>query len=270
MPFAQSSGVRLYYEDSGAGPAVLFVHELASDLRQWRGTIAALRPRYRCIAWNARGYPPSDTPDAPEAYRWEAFAGDIGAVLDHLELPGAILVGWSMGGYAALQFARLRPERVLGLVLAGVGSGSPAAERGPFQAQMLELAQAWRTDPAAAAELVAASPGRQPLKRDPRAFAAWLADLKTHSPQGMALTCANYQALRPSLEACEADLARLSPPVLLMVGEADAPCLEASRWLARTIPGAQLTVLEGGGHAPMLEDPAGFARALEQFLAGLG
>ena len=173
-----------------------------------------------------------------------------------------------MGAYAALQYARLHPQRVESLVLAGVGSGSPAAERAPFQAQMRDLAEAWRTSPASAAEMIAATPGRQPLRRrDPAAFSGWLADLEGHSPQGMALTCDNYQGLRPSLGAFEADFARLDMPVLLIVGEEDPPCLQATRWLARVIPNARLEVLAGAGHAPMLEDAAGFNRMLERFLA---
>jgi pimeloyl-ACP methyl ester carboxylesterase len=246
---------------------VLFVHELASDLRQWRGPIEALSARWRCMTFDARGYPPSDVPGEPGAYRWERFAADIGAVLDHLGLERAALVGWSMGAYAALQFARLQPARVQALVAVGVGSGSPPDERETFRAQMRELADAWREDPRGAAALIAATPGRQPLKRrNPAAFAAWLADLEGHSGQGMALTCANYQGLRPSLEDFEAELASLQTPTLLMVGDEDPPCLAATRWLARTLPRAQLEVLPGAGHAPMLEDPAAFNRMLEAFL----
>jgi pimeloyl-ACP methyl ester carboxylesterase len=267
MPFARSSGVRLNYQDLGDGPPVLFVHELASDLRQWRGQVPALSARFRCIAYDARGYPPSDVPSEPEAYVWERFRDDIGAVLDQCGVERAALVGWSMGAYAALQFARLWPERITRLVLVGVGSGSPAAERGPFLAQMQALAEAWGSNPEFAAAQIAQTPGRQPLKRrNPDAFAAWLADLRGHSPEGMALTCANYQGLRPSLEDFEAELARLRMPVLLMVGEEDLPCLQAARRLASVIATARLERLPGAGHAPMLEDPDGFNRALEAFL----
>ena len=272
MPHARSGQISLYYEDTGAGPPVLFVHELASDLRQWRGQVEALAPRFRCIAYNARGYPPSDVPAGDAAYGWERFSADIGAVMDHLGLSSAILVGWSMGAYAALQFARLHPQRVRGLVVVGVGSGSgsPPAEQDGFRTQMRELAQAWEAEPAQAATSMAESVGRQPLKRrDPQAFAAWLADLEIHSPQGMALTCANYQGRRPSLEDFEAGFARLAAPVLLVLGEEDEPCIAATHWLAGVIPNAELVVLPGGGHAPMLEDPAGFNRLLESFLERL-
>lgn len=270
MPYATSGDVKLYYEDTGAGPPVLFLHELASDLRQWRGQIGPLSQRFRCIAFNARGYPPSDVPLEDGAYRWERFAADAGAVLDHLGLPDAVLVGWSMGGYAALQFARLNPWRVRGLAAVGVGSGSPSAERAGFQAQMRALAQAWRTNPELAAGLIAGTPGRQALRRrDPDAFTAWLSDLVRHSPEGMALTSSNYQGLRPSLEDFEAEFAGLGMPVLLVVGDEDPACLVATRRLARVIPDARLVVMPGAGHAPMLEGPAGFNRHLGAFLESL-
>jgi pimeloyl-ACP methyl ester carboxylesterase len=270
MPYARSGDVKLYYEDTGSGPPVVFAHELGSDIRQWRGQVARLAPRLRCIAFNARGYPPSDVPDADEAYLWDRFAGDIGAVLDHLGLERAALVGWSMGAYAALQFARLRPERVAAVAAVGVGSGSPGPDLEPWRAQMRELAIAWRDDPGRAAETFAASPNREAFaRRDPDGFARWLADLKTHSPLGMARTCANYQGRRPSLEDFGSGFASLPMPVLIMVGEEDQPCLEASAWLARTIPGARLERFAGCGHCPNLEAPDAFNLMLEEFLSSL-
>lgn len=271
MPYADSGGVRLFYEDVGSGLPVLFIHELGSDIRQWRGQTEPLSHRFRCIAYNARGYPPSDVPAEDDAYLWERFRDDIGAVLDHLGIDRAVLVGWSMGAYAALQFVLARPERVLGVVAAGVGSGSPKADQPEFRAGMRALADVWEQQgPDAAAELMAQGPNRQALKRNnPKAFAAWLADLKTHDPGGMARTCRNYQGLRPSLEDSAEGFAKLTTPVLLVAGEADAPCLETTRFLAGTIPRVRLELVARAGHAPNLEEPPAFNRLLETFFAGL-
>ena len=272
MPFATSNGVRLFYEDIGSGLPVLFVHELGSDIRQWRGQTGPLSHRFRCIAYNARGYPPSDVPADDEAYRWEWFRDDIGAVLDDLGIDGAVLVGWSMGAYASLQFALARPERVLGVVATGVGSGSPKADQAEFRAGMRALADVWEQQgPDAGAELMAQSPNRQALKRNnPGGFAAWLADLKTHDPGGMARTCRNYQGLRRSLEDSAEAFAKLTTPVLLVAGEEDAPCLETTRFLAGTIPRVRLELVIRAGHAPNLEDPPAFNHLLEAFIDGLG
>ena len=271
MPHINSSGVNLWFENTGSGPPILFLHELASDARQWRGQVEHFSRTHRCIAPYARGYPPSDVPAAEDDYVWRRQLDDIAAVLDALGLERAVLVGWSMGAYAALQFARLHPERARAVVAVGVGSGSPAADRPDFQAQMRGLATAWEGQGAkAAAALIAEGPNRQPLRRrNPAAWDAWLRDLEAHSPQGMARTCRNYQGLRPSLDDFGEDFARLEVPVALIVGEHDAPCLQATAWLAGAIPGARHIIVPAAGHAPNLEDPAGFNGVLEGFLESL-
>ncbi len=271
MPYAHApDGVKLWFEAAGSGPPLLFVHELGSDLRQWRGQVEHFAPRFRCIAYDARGYPPSGVPGDDDAYVWERFCGDIGVVLDACGADRAVLVGWSMGAYAALQFARLHPERAQGLVLAGVGSGSPDADQPLWRAQMKAMSQAWLRAPAEGAAILAEAPNRQALKRrNPEAFAAWLADLRGHSPEGMARTCRNYQGKRPGLQDFEAEFRRLRTPALIICGEEDGPCLETSHWLADVMPNARLWLAPGLGHAPSLEDPAAFNGALDGFLDGL-
>ena len=268
MNYAPSQGVDIYVETAGAGPPILFLHELASDARQLRGQITALSPRFRCVVFNARGYPPSTVPPDDDAYRWERQVDDVGAVLDQLGIERAWLVGWSMGAYTALQFALRRPGRVLGVVATSVGSGSPPADQPAFRASMRELADAWEHQgPEAAAALIAAGVGRQALRRrNPAAWDAWLADLKTHSQGGMARTCRNFQGLRPSLEDFAEPLSRLDLPVLLIVGEEDAPCLETTSFLARALPRARLWTVPGGGHSPNLEDPAAYNAAIAAFI----
>jgi pimeloyl-ACP methyl ester carboxylesterase len=263
-------GVKLWFDASGAGPPLLLAHELGSDARQWRAQVAAFSGRLRCITPNARGYPPSEVPGEDDAYLWDRFAADIGAVLDAAGAEAAVLMGWSMGAYAALQFARLNPGRARGLVLVGIGSGSPSADEAPWRLQMCDMSAAWLEDPRRAARMLAESPNRQPLRRlNPKAFDAWLADLEGHSPEGMARTCRNYQGRRPSLQDVEAELAALEVPTLIVCGTEDPPCVETSAWLARTLPNARLWSPEGLGHCPNLEDPALFNREVGAFLETL-
>jgi pimeloyl-ACP methyl ester carboxylesterase len=271
MPYAAASdGSKLWFEASGSGPPLLLAHELGSDARQWEGQVAAFSGRFRCITPNARGYPPSQVPGEDDAYLWDRFAGDIGAVLDAAGAQRAALMGWSMGAYAALQFGRLNPGRVRGLVLVGIGSGSPQAEEAPWRLQMRDLSAAWLEDPRRAARMLAEAPNRQALRRlDPRAFDAWLADLEGHSPEGMARTCRNYQGRRPPLQDFEAELAELRVPTLIVCGTEDAPCVETSAWLARTLPDARLWSPEGLGHCPNLEAPELFNREAGGFLDAL-
>ena len=67
MPFANSRGVQLYYEEAGKGVPIVFVHEFSGDYRSWEAQMRYFSRRYRCIAFNARGYPPSDVPASASA-----------------------------------------------------------------------------------------------------------------------------------------------------------------------------------------------------------
>ena len=263
-----ADGIDLSVATAGAGTPIVFVHEFSGDGRSWAAQLGHFGRFFRCVAYNARGYPPSAVPETDDAYLWDRFAGDLGAVLDAAGEARAILMGWSMGAYAALQFARLHPDRVRALVLAGIGSGSPGADTALWRMQMRDLAAAWLEDPRRAARTMAEGENRQALRRlDPAAFAAWLADLEGHSPEGMARTCANYQGRRPSLQDFEAEFADLETPTLIVCGEEDAPCLETSRWLARVLPKAELWLEPGAGHCPNLESPEKFALRVGRFLA---
>jgi len=81
MPYASSSGVRLYYEEVGKGTPIVFVHEFSGDLRSWEAQVRHFSRRYRCIAFNARGYPPSDVPATPSKYSQKLAVDDIASVI---------------------------------------------------------------------------------------------------------------------------------------------------------------------------------------------
>src|SRR2546422_7339014 len=119
-------GVNLHYEESGQGLPLVFVHEFAGDHRSWHLQMRFFSRRYRAIAFNARGYPPSDVPDDAKAYSQDHAAADIRGVLDGLKIPKAHVCGLSMGGYATLHFGLKYPDRALSLVVAGAGYGSVA------------------------------------------------------------------------------------------------------------------------------------------------
>ena len=124
--------VRLFYEEAGVGTPIVFVHEFADDIKGWAAQVKFFARRYRTIAFNARGYPPSEVPQDPERYSQTQAASDIVAILDHLKLARAHVVGMSMGGYATLHFGLDHPERALSLVVAGAGYGSVATDRATF------------------------------------------------------------------------------------------------------------------------------------------
>lgn len=271
MSYAQSDGARLWYDETGSGYPIVFVHEFGGDLRSWEQQVRRFSRDYRCVRFNARGYPPSDVPEQGSAYGQAHVADDIAAVMDALSLDKAHIVGLSMGAFATLHFGLRHPDRASVLVVAGVGSGSPREQREAFAEQCDQAAQRFLDDcSAAVARDMAMSATRiQLLNKDPLGWQEFVEHLGEHSPQGSALTLRNYQALRPSLYDLETQLAACEVPTLLIVGDEDEPCLEANLFLKRTMPTANLLMLPGAGHAVNLEEPAAFNDAVGAFLASV-
>jgi len=268
MPFLTTDdGVKLHYEESGAGTPIVFVHEFAGDWRTWETQLRHFSRRYRCIAYNARGYPPSDVPDDVERYSQQRARDDILAVLDALGLPKAHIVGNSMGGFAALHFGMAYSPRALSLVVAGCGYGAHPSQYNQFQAQARELAQTMLDQGMAhVAGTYGHGPSRMQLKeKDPRGFAEFVKYFSEHSAKGSANTMLGYQARRPSLYALAAEMAGITAPTLIVAGDEDDSVLEPSLMMKRTIPTAGLVVFPNSGHMTNLEDPAHFNRVLEDF-----
>src|ERR1700730_2074494 len=117
-------GISLDYEDTGSGIPIVFVHEFAGDYRSWEMQVRYFSHRYRCITFNARGFPPSDVPPGGEHYSQDRARDDIRAVLDALRIDKAHVVGLSMGGFAALHFGFTYPTRARSLVIGGCGYGA--------------------------------------------------------------------------------------------------------------------------------------------------
>src|SRR4029077_2095485 len=133
MPhLATDDGVSLYYEEVGSGHPIVFVHEFAGDCRSYETQLRYFSRRYRCVAFNARGYPPSDVPEDFRQYSQERARDDIRAVLDTLKIEKAHVVGISMGGFAVLHFGFAYPERALSLVVAGCRYGAEPGKRQQF------------------------------------------------------------------------------------------------------------------------------------------
>ncbi len=268
MPYAQSAGAKLYYEEAGSGHPLLFVHEFAGDHRSWEAQMRFFARRYRCIAYNARGYPPSDVPDDVDSYRQEQQADDAAAVLDHLKIERAHVVGLSMGGFATLHFGLRHPKRAVSLVTAGIGSGAPKAQRERFQSDSIAAAARFeREGSPAVAEAMAVGPARVQLQnKDPRGWEDEKRYLAEHSAKGSALTLRGYQATRPSLYDLAGPIADMTIPTLVVCGDEDEPCLDASLWLKRQMPYAGLAILPKTGHCVNLEEPDAFNRLVLDFL----
>jgi proline iminopeptidase len=270
MPYAITPDkVRLHYDETGQGVPVLFVHEFAGDHRSWEPQMRELGKRYRCIAYAARGYTPSDVPADKAAYTYQHVMRDCVAVLDHLKIEQAHIVGLSMGGYTTLQVALNHPKRVRSMVLAGTGSGSERAYTEQFHKNSQELALVFeREGSAAVAKTYGNGPSRVPFAiKDARGFAEFSRMLAEHDAQGSANTSRGFQGGRPSLYDFESGIAKLKIPALIVVGDEDERCIEPSLFLKNTIAASGLVMFPKTGHVVNLEEPDLFNHTVGDFLA---
>jgi 3-oxoadipate enol-lactonase len=242
-------GARLVYEVTGEGPAVVLIHGFGLDMRMWDSQAGPLAARFRVVRYDCRGFGASGPLDPAVAY---THAGDLVALLDHLDIADAVLVGLSFGGRVALQTALADPARVCGLalldaVLDGVPWDPESARALDEVAQRVQAGgvlagrEAWLAHPlfAAARErpdlagplaaMVAGYPGQHWLGQDP------------------------HRQTRPPIDVLEG----VAGPVLVAVGERDVPGFrEMSAVLARRIPGATHRVVADAGHMINMEQPA--------------
>jgi pimeloyl-ACP methyl ester carboxylesterase len=271
MPYAQSVGAKLYFEETGTGHPIIFVHEFGADHREWETQVRWFSRHYRCITFNARGYPPSDVPEDDASYGQDHATDDVAAVLKHLAIARAHVVGLSMGAFATLHFGMRYPQMATSLVVAGCGSGAPKSERETFKRQCDATADRFlREGSAPLARALGLGPTRVQLQnKDQRGWEEFVQHLSEHSAKGSALTLRNYQGLRPSLYDLEAELAKVTVPLLLVVGDEDEPCLDANVFLKRTIPSAGLWMVPRTGHAVNLEEPDAFNRGVQEFFGAV-
>nr|WP_294519714.1 alpha/beta hydrolase [uncultured Rhodopila sp.] len=270
MPFATTDdGVRLHCEETGAGTPLIFVHEFAGDHRSWEPQLRHFGQRYRAISYAARGYPPSDVPDDLARYSQARAADDIAAVLDHLGIRQAHVVGLSMGGFATLHFGFRHAARALSLVVAGCGYGAEKSQQATFRAEAAATAAFLDEHGIEAfAAKYAYGPTRVQFEnKNPRGFAAFKRQLGEHSAIGSRNTQLGVQGQRPSLYDLTEQMAALDVPTLILTGDEDWPCLQPALLMKQTIPTAALSVMPNCGHTINLEDPDQFNRLVGEFLA---
>lgn len=269
MPYLTTTDkVKLYFEDTGSGTPIVFVHEFSGDYRSWELQVRFFSRRYRCVTFNARGYPPSDVPDDVERYSQKRAVEDIRDVLDHLNIDRAHVVGHSMGGFSAMHFGLDFADRARSVVLGGLGFGAKPDTADQFRAEVAAVADRWEKEGAQAfAPIYGAGPGREQLEfKDPRGFDEFIRMLQEHSGRGSALTLRGVQMRRPSPWDLRDRLARMTVPALVIHGDEDRPCLSTGVFLKETIPSAGLAVLPRTGHTINLEEPALFNQAVQDFI----
>src|SRR6202790_3952622 len=264
-----TDGVKLYVEEAGEGPPILFIHEFGGNHLSWEPQLRYFSRRHRCITYAARGYPPSDVPSSVDAYSQALAADDAVAVLDALKIDKAHIVGLSMGGFCTVHFGLRTPQRARSLTVAGAGYGCEKQHGAYFRGVSLEVADNFEKQGAKEFSKVYEL-GASRLQFQNKAPHGWqeFADrLATHSDRGAANTMRGVQARRPSFYDLEDELKQMKVPTLVVVGDEDDHCLQPGIFLKKTIPACGLSVFPKSGHTLNLEEPALFNLLLSEFIA---
>jgi pimeloyl-ACP methyl ester carboxylesterase len=257
--YFRAGAARLRYRDAGGGPAVVLLHGWTLDLEIWDPQAAELARELRVIRLDRRGFGCSGgMPDAA------ADAGDLEALLDHLHVAQAALVGMSQGARAAIGFALRHPGRVSGLVLDGAPADTAGSATGDEEeisfGEFRSLAQSGGLDAFRAAWL------RHPLMRLHARDAgteALLAQVIARYPGRDLLA----PAAAPAAPIDARALARLSVPVLVLNGELDTRRRRlAGDGLCRLLPRVERALVPGAGHLANLDNPAAYNEIIRSFL----
>ena len=266
MPLADVNGIQIYYEEAGSGVPLIFSHELAGSWESWKDQSRFFARRYRVIAYNDRGYPPSTVPDEPGAYSEEQSVEDLRGLMDALGIDRAHMAGLSMGGAITLKFGIAHPERCRSLTIAGAGSGTTNREQ--FLREQDAVARSFETQGSAAvAEVYTRGPARVQFSgKDPVGFDEFFRLFSAHSADGSARTIRGVQMKRRSIYEVEDEMRAVQVPALILTGDEDELCLEPALFMKRTMPNAGLAVIPKSGHTINLEEPALFNQLVLDFL----
>jgi pimeloyl-ACP methyl ester carboxylesterase len=256
MPSTRVNGLNIHYEVTGEGFPIVFCHEFAGDYRAWEPQVRYFSRLYRCVTFSFRGFPPSDVPERPEDYSQDLLLQDTRALLEHLDIKQAHMVGFSMGGSVVLNFAIRWPELCRSVVAVGAGSGATNREQFEHDVDAVcELIRARGME--AYADTYGAGPTRQQFKRkDPSGWKVFRDRLAEHSPIGQPLVFVGVVKNRPTLFQLEQDFDRMEVPTLIMLGDEDEPCVDVGVFLKRHIRSSGLAIVPQTGHTVNLEEPA--------------
>lgn len=253
----------LHFDDRGRGPVIIFLHAYPLNLEMWAPQVEALATDYRVIRLDWRGFGGSAPPDT--TLTMDLAADDVRALMEHLGVRQAVIVGLSMGGYAAFQFYRKYRDFVRALVLADTRATADTAEGRQARAAAITSVREKGVEPIADEMLPKLL--SEKTRQDNPALGRRVREM---------ILAANVEGIARSLEGLAARpdqtslLPEISCPTLILVGADDTLTPPAdARALAERIRGAALEILPHAGHLSNLEQADGFNRALRQFLKKL-
>jgi pimeloyl-ACP methyl ester carboxylesterase len=264
MPFAVLNKIRMHYDVTGQGPPVLLINGLSAPSAGWLLQVKALAPHFQVVTFDNRGVGETDLPPEP-VYTTSQLADDAAAVLRHLKIPSAHVVGASMGGTIALELALRHPRIVRSLTLActwaeadarflhTVASWVALAYRIPVEERLRHVVYPWLFTPAFFAQKAAMETAFQRAMAYPHQTKA-----EAIERQGRGIAAWNGTRVKR--------LSSIRVPALVLVGAEDILTPPAfAKALAARLPRARLTVLPGA-HGFFLEHAELFNRTVLRFL----
>lgn len=259
----RANGVEMNVELSGQGPCLVLIHGFTDNLNLWYNQVPEFSKRYRVLTYDVRGF--GKTEVRPATYSMELFARDLFELLRALEISSACVLGYSMGGRIAVEFALTHPEMTAGLILANSGIGEPPSQEMQERRQMMvgvleegniEVISELMTE-------ASFSPGLR--DRNAAAFEKYKS-IKMQNDPGEYL--AIMQAIVGSIDS-PVDLSRLTCPVLIIAGDRDGfMAVSVGEAMRAAIRNAELKILPTG-HAAAIEAPEAFNATVLSFLKSL-
>lgn len=261
MSFFEFDNARIFYETAGQGPALVMLHAGIAHSAMWDPQFEYFQNHYRVVRYDQRGF--GKTTTTVQEFNRRA---DLSALLDHLHMERAIVMGCSMGGSTAIDFALEYPERVAALIL--IASGASGNEPTP------ELRQAWEEQDAAFAageiergielelQLWVDGPKRTPLQT----HAGVRAKIRAMELDNLKINTDDYKSL-PLDPPAIGRLGEIHAPTLILIGKGDEPSVvQLAPKLEREIPNAQLVEFENVAHVPSMEIPQEVNHRIKNFL----
>jgi pimeloyl-ACP methyl ester carboxylesterase len=263
MPNLDVNGTRLYYEDTGGpGEPIVFSHGLLFSVRMFDAQVAALRGRYRCIAYDHRGQGRSDVP-AVESIDMDTLYQDAVTFIERLGVAPCHFVGLSMGGFVGMRIAARRPELLRSLALLAT-SGDAEAAQTASRYKLLNFIARWIGLRPVASKVMQIMFGRTFLEDPARASLRnkWRQQLVSNRRE-------IWRAVNGVIrrQGVHEELLRISAPTLIVVGEEDVATVPAkAERLHAAIGGSRLVRVPRAGHTSTVEEPEQVTAALTAFL----
>ncbi len=264
---ASVNGIELSYTIEGQGPPLVLIHGLACGKRMWLHQVRALRRDFTIITYDQRGHGLSTAPENPLDYSSAHLTDDLVGLLDHLAIERCHLLGFSLGGGPAIAAAISSPDRVDGLVLAGVGSGADNVTLIPSVVRRWTALAAKSGMEELPDEMLRSEFFKTYANRSARDRCHMRALIRATPLKGLVSTLSEVLGKRRSIFRMDAALKRIRARTLVLRGDRDNVCRASSKLLAASINGASYQIMPGAGHMAPLEAPRHFNALVHSFLA---